>query len=363
MKKIKIPMAKPSIDKFEINAINKVLKSGWYGQGIKTEKFEKLLSNYFTSPTICVNNGTSALLCSLLVHDIKPGDIIVIPSFTFIATSSAPKILGCKIIPVDVNLQTMNIDLNLLEEVFKNNDVKAVIFVDIGGLPNNIHKIKKLCKLYNVIPIEDAAEALGSEYKSKKIGSFPHTTTFSFHIAKQITTIEGGCITTKNQLVLNKLKAIRDHGRIKKGYHHEFVGSNFRTTDIQSVIGISQLKKINKLLKNRINIAKQYKSELSSLEFQEIPSFVSKHSYMLFFVKTKNLKFRNKFVNYLNSKGIDARNSWLPINLQRCNKELNSINCSNSLKLFETTFTLPIFNSMTSKEVDYIIKHCKKFIG
>lgn len=204
--------------------------------------------------------------------------------------------------------------------------------------------------------IEDAAEALGSEYKKLKVGSFNHTTTFSFHIAKAITTVEGGCISTSNENMLEKIKQLRDHGSSRKEkYIHEFIGSNFRITDLQSAIGIEQLKKIYKFIQRRNDIAKKYKQNLTNLEFQEIPSYVSKHSYMLFFCIAKNTSQRDEFLRKSYKRGIDCRKSWLPINNQPCYPELKNINCENASKIFRTAFTIPIYNSMTDDEVDYVI--------
>ena len=238
-----IPMANPDLGVLEEKAILDVYRSGWLGQGKKTREFEKLLSKFFSSNAIAVNSGSSAIMCALLAHGIKPGDSVVVPNFTFMSTASVPKILGAEIIPVDIDPATLNLDVQALEEVLKKKEIKFVIFVDVAGLANDIDSLVDLSKRYNFTLLEDAAEALGSEYKKKRLGSFDHTTIFSFHVAKQITTIEGGCITTKDEKLAKKISAIKDIGRTGsgvagKGYKHDFIGSNFRITDILSTIGI-----------------------------------------------------------------------------------------------------------------------------
>ena len=246
MDEIKIPMSRPSIDFETQNSMFDVIKSGWISQGKKTQEFESDLSEYLSSKVVVVNNGTSALTAALSAHGIKPGDKVVVPSFTFIATSSAAKILGANILVADVDAETLNISPDSIEKIVKeHNDVKAVIIVDIAGQPVDLEPIIELSKRYNFILIEDAAQAIGSEYKNKKIGSFKHTSCFSFTIAKIMTTIEGGCITTQDEQIHKKLNRIRDVGRDGPGqYIHHLISGNYRFTDIQADLGINQLKQI-----------------------------------------------------------------------------------------------------------------------
>jgi len=360
MKKKFVPMSEPDFGSNELKSVLSTFKSNWFSQGKITEQFEKSLSKYLSSNVSVVNNGTSALLCALLAHGIKPGDKVIVPSFTFIATSSAPKLLGAKIIPVDVDPLTLNITPEAIEKIVKKTRVKAVIVVDVAGLPVDIDPIVELSKKYNFILIEDAAEALGSEYKGKKLGSFNHTAIFSFHIAKLITTIEGGCIATKNKKIINKISKIRNHGSSNKKYVHDLIGSNFRTTDLQSALGLVQLKKIDQYIEKRNMIASYYKKNITSLDFQEIPDYVTKHSYMLFFVKAKTSKYKNKILSSLTKNNFDARNSWLPIHMQPCNSELQKFKLSQSEKIYRQSLTLPIFNSLKINDVKPIVKLINK---
>jgi len=360
MESIDIPMAKPDLGDMEEKAILDVFRSGWLGQGKKTEEFEKLLSEYFTTDTVTVNSGSSAIMCALLAHGIKPGDNVVVPNFTFMSTASVPKILGAKIIPVDINPITLNLDIQALEEILKKNEIKFVIFVDVAGLSNDIEALTDLSKKYNFTLLEDAAEAFGSEYKNKKIGSFDHTTIFSFHIAKQITTIEGGCITSKDEKIVKKIRAIKDIGRTKKGYTHEFLGSNFRITDIQSAIGIQQLRKIDNVLEKRQKIAATYKEKILGLEFQEIPAYATLHSHMIFFAIAKDESTRNRYYTELRKEGIDSRMPWTPINKQPCFPELNHLKLRNSEEISKKCFTIPIFNTITDNDVTTIINKINK---
>ena len=349
-------MSKPDITSLEKKSIIKTIESGWMSQGPVTEKFENNLSKYLSSSVAVVNSGSSALICSLLAHEIRSGDTIAVPSFTFIATASTAKLLGINIIPIDIDSSTFNIDLKKLEEQLKDIKIKAVIVVDVAGLPIDIDLLRKLSKKYNFIIIEDAAEALGSKYKNKLIGSFNHTAIFSFHVAKPLTTIEGGCITS-NLGTIRKIKQIRDHGRNQKErYVHDLVGSNFRITDMLSSIGIEQIKKINKYILNRNKIALRYKNELKNIEFQSIPNYVTKHSYMLFLALAPNQKIRNKILKNAIDAGIDCRRVWMPIHKQPCFSECHKFNCPVSNDIFERSFAIPIYNNMEDKEVNYVIK-------
>lgn len=349
-------MAKPDISQNEILAVKKVIESGWLGQGEITKRFENELSTYFESQAVTVNSGSSAILCSLLAMGIKPGDSVAVPAFTFLSTSSVPKILGAKIIPVDIDKNTLNIDLDDLEKILEHKKIDYLIFVDVGGLPNDIDRINKLAKKYGFKILEDAAEAIGSKYKNKKLGSFSHPTIFSFHIAKLITTIEGGCITGKNKSFIKKISAIKDIGREKPGYVHHHIGSNFRTTDVQSAIGREQLKKIETYVKRRNVIADRYRKEIKSINFQSIPSYVTRNGYMFFFGIAKNRTQQQKIIKHLINKKIDSRNAWLPINLQPCNPELRKYKCKNSEEIYNKVFTIPIYNTIKDSEVNQIIK-------
>jgi perosamine synthetase len=356
MTDFKIPMSKPNFNSKERQAILKVFDSGWLSQGKITKQFEDNLSGYVRSKCVVVNNGSSALICALLAHGIKPGDKIAVPAFTFIATATSARILGAEIIPVDIDPNTLNICLEELKKILSHHKIKAVIVVDVGGLPVDIETLSDLAKKNNFILIEDAAESLGSEFKGKKIGAFDHLSTFSFHIAKPITTIEGGCIISKNEKIIKKIEQIRDHGRMNHGrYVHDELGTNFRITDLQSAIGIEQLKKMDKFIEKRNKVALRYRKKINNVRFQDIPDFVSKHVYMLFFCICNSESEKKKIINKCIKNGIDSRNTWIPITEQPCFPELKNIRCNNAKMISKQTLTLPIYNSISNESVDFII--------
>jgi len=353
-----IPMSIPDIGQEEKELVLSTFENNWFSQGKLTSKFEENLGSYLSSSVTVVNNGSSALMAALLAIGIKPGDKIIVPDFTFIATSSIPKLLGAKIIPADIDKNTLNISLESIQKIVKeSSDIKAVIFTDIGGLSNNLDALNDLSARHNFSLIEDAAEAFGAEFKSKKLGSFEHTTIFSFHIAKQLTTIEGGCVASTNSKIIQKIQQIRDHGRRKSGeYVHEILGSNFRTTDIQSAIGLGQLKKIDQYIENRNNISSFYKKNIKNFEFQMIPDYVTKHSDMLFFLISKNNEEKKIALNQLLKHGIDARESFYPIHKQPCNPEIHNFHCEISEQVYEKSFTIPIFNNMNLNDAENVVE-------
>jgi perosamine synthetase len=358
-KKLKIPWSKPDFGDDEKQAILRVIESNWYSQGPLTKSFEDELSSYLDSNVSVVNSGTSALMCALLANGFQIGDKVLVPDFTFYATLSSAKILGAKIITADIDSDTLNLSPQIVEDIVKNNDIKFVIVVDVAGLPIDIDQFEELSKKYNFVLIEDAAQALGSEYKNKKIGSFDHTTTFSFHIAKQITTIEGGCVSSPDKKISEKIKQIRDHGRINsKNYTHDIIGSNFRTTDIQSSIGLEQIKKIDQYISRREIIANKYKKNIQNVSFQKFPNYSIKHSNMMFFTIYPNPEIRNKNFNILQENGIDVKLPWPPLHIQPANLELNNNVHEHTKLISDSALMLPIFNKMTDDEADYVIDCC-----
>ena len=362
MDEIKIPMSRPSIDYETQDSMFDVIKSGWLSQGKKTREFENNLSEYLSSKVVVVNSGTSALTAALSAHGIKPGDKVVVPSFTFIATSSAAKILGANILVADVDAETLNVSPDSVEKIVEDhNDIKAVIIVDIAGQPVDLEPIIELSKRHNFILIEDAAQAIGSEYKNKKIGSFKHTSCFSFTIAKIMTTIEGGCITTQDEQIQKKLNRIRDVGRDGPGqYIHHLISGNYRFTDIQADLGINQLKQINQFISRRTKISNEYKNKIKTLTFQKTPDYVTTHTHVLFFAFSENKDKRDQNLKFLRDNGIDARLPYMPIQRQPCNPELKNIDAPNSDIIYERAFTLPIFNDMTEDECNLVIDYCNK---
>jgi len=359
--KFKISFSRPNFSQEETDAVLKVMESDWPSQGQITEEFEALLSKYLSSNAIVVNNGSSGLMAALIAHGIKPGDKVVVPAFTFIATASIPKLLGAEILVADIDPHTFNITPEAVEEIVKRNKIKAVIVVDIAGLPVDIDAFVELSKKYNFILIEDAAQSFGAEYKNKKVGSFNHTAIFSFQITKHIATIEGGCIATLDDDIIKKISQIKDYGRNKiDRYVSDVVAANFRTTDLQSAIGIAQFRKVESHILQRNRIANEYKNKIDGFDFQNIPKYVTRHAYMFFLLSTKNKETRDKYINKMSELGVETRKLWTPVHMQPCNPELKGQKCINTEQVFNRTFSIPIYNSLTMDDTKLVIDTFKR---
>jgi len=355
----KISWAEPCIGKEEYNAIQKVMNSNWLTQGPITKKLEKKISQFVGSKyAVVTNNGTSSLICSLLAHGIGPKDEVIVPSFTFIATVNAILSVGAKPVLVDCNSKTFNTDVDIVKKKVTKK-TKAIIPVDVSGMPIDVDQFRDFAEEKNIILIQDSAEGLGAKYKQKKLGSFGHSTIFSFHMAKVVAGIEGGCIVTNDSEIAEKARLIRSHGDVNQ-YDHRLFGLNFRISDLHSIIIIEQLKKINKFLNNRQIIAKIYKDELNDFEFQEIPDFVSCHPYMLFAILTPK-KIRDNLNKYLGKNGIETRICWPPVHKQFFHSQIFKNKFPNSEDIYSKIINLPMGNGLTVENTLYVIEIIKKW--
>jgi len=360
MKKLhKISWAEPCIEKEEHNAIQKVINSNWLTQGPITEKLEKKICQTVDSKyAIVVNNGTSALICSLLAHGIGPNDEVIVPSFTFAATVNAIISVGAKPVLVDSDPKTFNTEIDFVKKKITKK-TKAIIPVDVSGMPVDVDSFREFTDKKNLILIQDSAEGIGAKYKQKNIGSFGHSTIFSFHMAKVVSGIEGGCIVTNDNKIAQKSRLIRSHGDANQ-YDHRVYGLNFRISDLHSSIILEQFKKINKFLKHRQLIAKIYKNELNNFEFQEVPNFVSCHPYMLFALLTPK-KIRNNLNKYLNKNGIETRICWPPIHKQVYHSRIFKGSFPNSEYIHSKIINLPMGNGLTENNALHIVELIKKW--
>lgn len=301
-----IPIAKPVIGEEEIRAVTEVLRSGKLVQGEKVEQFEKGFSSYVgTKFAMAVSSGTAALQIGLQSMGIRKGDEVIVPPFTFAATANA--VIHCGATPVfaDIDSRTFNIDPEKIQEKITDK-TRAVICVHLYGQACEMGSLTNICKSANADLVEDAAQAVGAEYKGRKVGTFGRISAFSFYATKNLTTGEGGMILTGQKDIAEKVKMIRNQGQSEQ-YKHEIISYNFRMTDIQAAIGIEQLKKISDLNKKRIENASFLSDSLSSVKGIETP-FVPGHVKHVFHQYTiKVPKGRDKLLNYLNVHEIGAR--------------------------------------------------------
>ncbi|MCI4335639.1 MAG: DegT/DnrJ/EryC1/StrS family aminotransferase [Thermoplasmata archaeon] len=361
----KVYWSVPDVGADEKQAVIETLDSGWLGMGPRTKKFEKELSEFTGAKhSVVVNNGTSALLTALMTFGLQPGDEVLIPTYTFVATASSAIALGAKPVLIDCDPETFNIGPVQIEAALKAHPkAKMLLFVDVAGLPCDIDAIRTLAAQHKLLLLEDAAEAFGATYNKNPLGNYDHVTIFSFHIAKQVTTVEGGAIQTNRDDLVEKMRLVRSHGEGKEKYVHVELGLNFRPTDIQSAIGSAQLKKAGHYLELRDRIAQQYMRELGHwLTFQKVPSYATRPTWMIFMVLAKDKAQRDAFNAYLNAHGVDTRIPWPPVHHQPYfQARFPPQDCPVADRTFDRALSLPIGNAMTQSDVDYVIDVARRF--
>lgn len=362
-----IPMAKPITGHEELKAIEDVLKSGMLAQGNIVKEFENNFSEYINGKnSIAVSNGTVALDLALKSIGIKDGDEVITTPFTFIATANSILYQKAKPIFADIDEQTFNIDPNkILNKI--TNKTKAIIGVHLFGHPFDIRRIQEICEDYKLHLIEDCAQAHGAEYEGKKVGIFG-TGCFSFYPTKNITTGEGGMITTDNNEIDELCRLLRNHGQSSK-YYHTILGYNYRMTDIHAAIGIVQLKKLDEFNKKRIQNAeyldKHIKVDGIIIPFKERNV---KHVYHQYVVRINENINRDELIKYLNSNGIGyAIHYPMLIYEQPLYQQLGYKNedadCPIAEKLANTVLSLPVHPALTEEDLKYIADIVNNFQG
>lgn len=366
----KIPMVDlnrqyKSIKKEVDCAISDVIKESGYINSRFVKKLEQEIAKYCeTKYAIGVNSGTDALYLSLWALGIKQGDEVITTPFTFIATAECISLLNARPVFVDVDYETYNIDVDLIEKKITKK-TKAIIPVHLFGLPCEMDKIKKIAKKHNLLIIEDAAQAIGAEYMGKRIGSFGNTGCFSFFPSKNLGAYgDGGIITTNNKKLAERLKMLRNHGS-KAKYFNEEIGVSSRLDGIQASILLAKLKYLDKWNKKRREIARVYNSLLKNINWIELPkeNKDSKHMYNQYTIRVKNGK-RDKLKRYLERKNISSMIYYpLPLHLTKAMKYLGYKKGSFpvSEKLSKQVLSLPLSPDLKKKEAEYIVNLINKF--
>lgn len=364
-----IPYGHQSIDKKDIEAVIKVLKSDWLTQGPKVLEFEKALAKYCGAKyAVVVNNGTAALHLAYLVAGFKGGDEIITTPNTFVATSNMMLVVGAKPVFCDIRLDTYNIDETKIEKLITKK-TKAIVPVHFSGQPCEMDEIYRIAKKYKLLVIEDACHALGARYKNKKIGSLKSDMTiFSFHPVKSITTGEGGSILTNDKKYYEKLILLRNHGIVKDKQGKNVMtelGFNYRMTDIQAALGIGQLKKIDNFIAKRREIVSWYEETLVGDKNIILPQEVENcySGWHIYVIRTKNIEHRDKLSIYLKQKGAGV-NFHYPAVYSHPYYQKNGyqdIKLENTHQYQKTCLTLCCYPDLAQRQVKSIANLIKKF--
>jgi perosamine synthetase len=363
------PVSIPYISQQDINSVNKSLKEGWISSdGPNVERFEKKFSKYVNRKySIAVSNGTAALEIAIKALGIKKDDEVLIPNFTIISNALAVIKQQAKPVLIDCSADNWNIKIEDIEKKI-NKKTKAIIITHIYSFANDMDKILKICKKKKILIIEDAAEVLGLKYKNKKCGSFGDVSTFSFYANKQITTGEGGMISVNNEALYIKCKSLRNlcFGKINK-FNHDDIGWNYRMTNIQASLGLSQIENINKIIKKKMEIGKRYYYNLfTNRNIRILPpkSNHSKNIYWVVGIVVENKKILAvDLAKKLKKFGIMTRPFFWPMHEQDIFKKMNLFKKAkfpNSSYLARYGLYLPSYYKLKNNEIDYISKIVNK---
>ncbi len=356
-----IPLSGPDITKREVSAVLEVLRTRRLCFGPKLKEFERRVAEHTgVRHAVAVNSGTSALHLLVRALGIKAGDEVIVPSFTFIATANCVLFEKARPVFVDIEPQTLNIDVSRIERSITRN-TRAIIAVDVFGHPADWDALEKTARKYKLKIIEDSAEALGAEYKGKKAGSFGAAGIFAFYPNKQITTGEGGMIVTDNKRIAEECLSMRNQGRGSDGQwlNHVRLGYNYRLSDLNCALGVVQMERLPSIIRQRAKVAALYSKLLSGREDFDLP-FVSDDVTMSWFVYVIRLKERFSFrerdsiLNGLRRRGIGCSNYFAPIHLQPFYRKMFGLR-PGDLPVTESvagrTIALPFYTSLKKDDV------------
>lgn len=357
-----ISLNAPQIGKEEIEAAVKVMKSGVLtnklGAGPLVTKFEKGFAKLMEAKhAIAMNTGTAALHSSTVAAELKPGDEVILPSFTFISTAEVVVMTRARPVFVDINPETYNISLGKIEEAITEK-TKAVFPVDLYGLPADMKEIREIADKHGLFVIEDAAQAHGSSYKGKPPGVFADVACWSFYASKNMTTGEGGMVTTNNGEIAEKLRFMRSHGE-KEEYKSVMLGHNYHMSEIHAAIGCVQLARLPEFVARRRENASRLTAMLSREPKLQLPRQPKgyKHGWYLYTVRLKNgkRKQRDRVVEGLRKKSIGTGAYYAnPIHLMPYYSRFSKGKLPETEKASQQVFSLPVHPGVTAEQIDII---------
>ncbi|WP_376797502.1 UDP-4-amino-4,6-dideoxy-N-acetyl-beta-L-altrosamine transaminase [Thermogemmatispora sp.] len=376
-----LPYGLHHLEDDDVKAVVSVLRSAWLTTGPKIEEFEQRFASFVgTKEAVAVNSGTAALHAAMHAIGVGPGDEVIVPALTFVATANSVIFQGAKPVFVDVNPETLLIDPLAVEEKITDR-TKAIVAVDYAGQPCDYDSLRYIARKYNLGLIADACHSLGGKYKGRSVGSLADLSTFSFHPVKHITTGEGGMITTDDAKLAQRMRVFRNHGittefrqREQRGtwlYEMVDLGYNYRITDFQCALGMSQLRKLPDLVARRQEIARSYDAALS-----EIPAISSlnkskevDHAYHLYVIRLDLSKLqvsRKDIYIALRAEGIGVNVHYLPVYLHPFYIEKFGTGpglCPVAEAAYEQILSIPIYPKMTRTDVDDVVCGLTKVIS
>jgi len=379
-----IPIARTSLTEDEIQSVLEPLRNGWLVQGPKVKEFETRWSAFIGAQhSLAVTSCTTGMELALAALGLKPGDEVILPAFTWIATANVIEHFGAKPVFCDIDLATFNIDVQLIENLITDKTV-GIMPVHLFGLSADMAPILALSKKYELWVVEDAACGFGAKYKGSHVGSFGDVGVFSFHPRKAITTGEGGMVTGSNEELITKIQQLRDHGAVMSDLQrhlgakpylladHIHAGYNQRMTDIQGALGAKQMERASDIIDERRSIADKYNEAFAGLEWLGLPADIAgyEHGYQSYpcLLKPEPVSInnvekinaaRNNWMDELQTNGISTRPATHAVHMltyYREKYELKSEDFPNAYLANDCSISLPLFHGMTSEEQDYVIQ-------
>ncbi len=377
-----IPIARPSLGRRELEAVAEVLDSGMLAQGERVREFEERFARYVgVREAVAVSSGTAALHVALLAAGVGPGDEVITTPLSFFATASAPLLTGARVAFADVDPETATLDPEAVRAALSDR-TRAVIPVHLHGHPADMDPIMEIAEERDLFVLEDAAQAHGAEYRGRKVGSIGAAGAFSFYPTKNMTTGEGGMIVTDDRELAERARIIRDQGQVGK-YRHEYLGYNYRMTEIQAAIGLVQLERLEEFNRRRREVAAAYTEALSGIRGLAPPveREWARHAWHLYPVRAVGLD-RDALVSGLVERGVGARPTYpRPIYEQPAISRLGDPgadpmwavrdgpavrvvgDCPNARRLIGELFYLPVHPSLSDSDVERVVGAVREVVS
>lgn len=374
---MKIPFNIPFISGNEVTYINEVIHEKVFSS---PGKFAKKCENELSKITSCsdirlTTSCTSALELAALAIDLKAGDEVILPSFTFVSSANAFALRGAKLVFVDINPKTMCIDENLLEKAISPK-TKAVVLVHYAGLTENIEKVVEFCKTHNIFLIEDAAQSIDSYYNNQHLGTFGDLGCFSFHDTKNIHCGEGGAILVNNKNLIDKVDIILEKGTNRAAflageidnYTWQSLGSSYGLSEINAAFLFAQLQELKKVTKKRKELYSLYQDKLKPLKEKgliDFPETDNNHNAHIFFIKVENESKRDALINHLKKQGVSAYFHYSPLHLSGMGKQYQYIKSEKDFSASESEriVRLPLFYSFSEIQSKFIHHNINIFLA
>lgn len=355
MSRRQIPQFAPYLAEEEVEQIVETLRSNWITEGPKTREFETLIAERVgVKHAIAVNNGTVALYLGLKILGIGPGDEVIVPDFTFIASANAVVLAGAKPVFADIDARTFGLDSERIPPCISPR-TRAIMPVHIYGQAADMPALSDVARRYGLAIIEDAAQGIGVTFKGKHVGSFGDVACMSFYADKTMTTGEGGMVLTNDDAMADECVILKNQGRPVRGrYTHEYIGYNFRLTDLQAAVGLAQLSKLETIIQLKKRNERLYHELLADVSGVEFP-YKDPRGFDVPFRINILVEDPEGVRLYLEEHGISSRRFFYPLHLQPCYGV--RADCTNAVRAYERGLSLPSAAGLTEEEIRYV---CEK---